>query len=129
MPGELRRLLLELFGDDVDRVRIVEHSFFNALHLRPRAVTRRGCIYLGADRDSFFADPELVVHEYFHVLRQWSTGYLTVGRYIVESLSRGYWNNRYEVESREFAARFRYRYALLERAARQDAQPSSDSRR
>ena len=129
MPEGLRRLLLELFGDDVDRVRIVEHSFVNALHFWPRAVTRRDRIYLSGDCQSFFADPELVVHEYFHVLRQWSTGYLTVWGYIVESLARGYWNNRYEIEAREFAARYRYRYALLERAARDPDQPSSFSRR
>ena len=119
MPPGVRTLLLELFGEDIDRVRVVEHSLVNRLHLRPRAVTRRDRIYLDGDLREFWSDPELVVHEYFHVLRQWATGHLTVWRYVVESLARGYWNNRYEVEAREFAARFRYRYALLDAAARQ----------
>ena len=48
-------------------------------------------------------DPELVLHEYFHVLRQWNTGALTTWRYVRESLRR--WlsrQNRFEVEARAF---------------------------
>jgi hypothetical protein len=44
-----------------------------------------------------------VLHEYFHVLRQWNAGTLTVGRYVWEALRRGYRRNRYEVEARAFA--------------------------
>jgi hypothetical protein len=126
MPPALRLLLLELFGAAVDEVRIVEHSLFNTLHLRPLAVTRRNCIYLRGSREEFFAYPELVVHEYFHVLCQWRTGELTVWRYVVELFRRGYWENRYEVEARAFAARHRLRYARIAYAQRQT---SSDSRR
>lgn len=123
MPAGLRALLLELFGEAVDNVRIVEHSFFNTLHLRPLAVTRRNCIYLRGSREEFFADPELVVHEYFHVLRQWATGELTLWRYAVELLRNGYWQNRFEIQARGFAAMHRPRYARLW------SQASSDSRR
>ena len=29
---------------------------------------------------------------------------LTIWRYLIESLQRGYWLNRYEIEARQFAA-------------------------
>jgi len=118
MPTGLRRLLLELFGEQIDSVRVVERSLFNMMHMRPRAVTRRGTIYLSGDLAEFWSDPELVVHEYFHVLRQWATGELTLLRYLRECLARGYWNNRYEIEARGFAALHRARYALLDRTER-----------
>jgi hypothetical protein len=38
------------------------------------------------------------------VLRQWQPRRLTIWRYLVESLQRGYWLNRFEIEAREFAA-------------------------
>ncbi len=117
IPPALRALLVELFGEGVDDVQIFEHSFLNRLHFSPRAVTRRNCIHLRGDLQAFWADPELVVHEYFHVLRQWSDGYLTVPRYVMESCARGYWNNCYEIEARAFAARFRHRYAACVRPA------------
>lgn len=126
MPPGLRELLLELFGEAIDEVRIVERSLVNTLHLRPFAVTRRNCIHLRGGCEEFYANPEIVVHEYFHVLRQWATGDLTVWRYVKELFRRGYWENRYEVEARQFAARHRLRYATLQRAWRQT---SSDSRR
>jgi hypothetical protein len=62
----------------VDAVRVVPHSFVNLLHGRPLAVTRRRRIYLRGSAAEFFADTELVLHEYFHVLRQWEPGELTV---------------------------------------------------
>jgi Domain of unknown function (DUF4157) len=116
IPSALRALLVELFGEAVDDVHIVEHSLLNRLHFSPRAVTRRNTIHLRGDLQAFWADPELVVHEYFHVLRQWADGYLNVPRYIRESCLRGYWNNRYEIEARAFAARFRHRYAVCLRS-------------
>jgi Domain of unknown function (DUF4157) len=107
MPERLRQLLLEEFGEVIDEVKIVEHSWINALHLRPRAVTRRNRIYLRAGAAEFFADPELVFHEYFHVLRQWSADRLTVARYLFACLRYGYWNNPFEREARRFAAHYR----------------------
>jgi hypothetical protein len=74
-----------------------------------------------------------MLHEYCHVIRQWQAGTLTVGRYLTECLRRGYWNNRFEVEAREFAdAHVADLHALLARerpAASQPLQPSSASRR
>lgn len=105
MPVALRSLLLDVFGSDIDGVRIIEYSWINALHGWPLAVTRRNRIYLRCSAAEFFANPGLVVHEYHHVLKQWNTGRLTVLRYLVESLRHGYWNNPYEIEARAAASR------------------------
>ena len=102
----MRDALAEVFdvpADVIDRVRLVEHSRFARLHGRHvAATTRTGTIYLAGSRRRFVADPDLVLHEYFHVLRQWNTGTLTTWRYVVESLRRGYRRNRFEVEARAF---------------------------
>jgi hypothetical protein len=70
-----------------------------------RAITGPGRIWLRGRADDFFADPELVLHEYCHVLQQWAPGRLSVLSYLGESLRHGYWHNRFEVEARAFAAR------------------------
>ncbi len=44
------------------------------------------------------------MHEYFHVLRQWNTSELTRTGYLLESFQNGYFNNRFEVAARVFAA-------------------------
>ncbi len=120
-PADQRASLRELFGDAVDDVEIVEHSWFAWLHVVAAATTRRRRIYLRGSAAQFFADPKLVLHEYYHVLGQWESGALTVWRYLVESFRRGYWDNRFEIEAREFAddqfLRFR---ALLARHRRAD---------
>jgi hypothetical protein len=54
-----------------------------------------------------------MLHEYFHVLRQWNRGRMTLWRYLVESWHRGYWQNRYERQARRFA---RMRLAAFRRA-------------
>ena len=60
----------------------------------------------------------MMLHEYCHVLRQWEPGLLTIARYVLEWLRRGYWDNRFEIEAREFAADNLYRFrALLRRSA------------
>lgn len=103
------RALARVFAVSPDAVRNVvvrQHSRFADLHLAC-AVTRRDAIYLSGSGEDFVADPELVLHEYFHVLRQWATGDLTVWRYIAEWIRQGcsYEKNEYEVEARAFAAR------------------------
>lgn len=119
LPEPLRRSLRDTFGerfhDVIDEVRVFEHSWIAWAHARAMATTRRRRIYLRHDADAFFADPVLVLHEYFHVLRQWETRDLSVWRYVREWLRRGYFDNRYEVEARMFASvqqpRFRERLA------------------
>ena len=107
---------MQLFGPTVDDVEIVEHSSYARLHRGARATTRRNRILLPGSCEEFFADPDLVLHEYFHVLKQWNRGRLSVWRYLVESLQRGYWENRYERHARRFV-RMRRR-ALRERLGR-----------
>ena len=102
MPARLRAALVELLGDAVDDVQVVEHSWYAKLHAGARATTRRNRILLRGSAVDFFADPALVLHEYFHVLRQWNTGRLSTWRYLREWLRRGYWQNRYEHQARRY---------------------------
>ena len=116
LPAEIAAPLAALFGDGVRDVRIIEHSLFARLHCGAVATTRRGKIYLAGSAADFFADPALLLHEYCHVLTQWGPGRLTSARYVLEWLKRGYWDNRFEVEAREFAQSNLYRFrALLSR--------------
>jgi hypothetical protein len=104
MPPALRAALVELLGDEVDAVEIVERSWYARLHPGARATTRRNRILLRGTAAEFFADPELVLHEYFHVLRQWNRGRLSIAWYLAECMRRGYWRNRYEHQARRFAS-------------------------
>ena len=98
----LRATLIELFDDTVDDVEIVEHSWYARLHGGARATTRRNRILLRGSAADFAADPALMLHEYYHVLRQWNRGRLTIAWYLAEWLRRGYWRNRYEHQARRF---------------------------
>ncbi len=112
-------------GASIDRVQVVEYSLFARLHGRAVATTRRRRIFLRGSAAEFFGDPVLMLHEYCHVLLQWETGALTTLGYLRECLRRGYWNNRFEIEAREFARAHEFRLRELLRGA----QPSSASRR
>lgn len=105
LPEEVRRALEGVLECPVGHVRVIEHSLFARLHLSAIATTRRGRIYLRGSAAEFFANPSLLLHEYCHVIRQWQPRQLTLARYLIECLRRGYWNNRYEVEARAFADR------------------------
>jgi hypothetical protein len=116
-PEPLRTALQEIFGEPVDHVRVIEHSFYARLHFGARATTRRDRILLRDSAAAFWRDSDLVLHEYFHVLRQWQPRRLTIWRYVVESLRRGYWLNRFEIEARQFARANQARLQrLLDRA-------------
>jgi hypothetical protein len=110
VPEHIRLALEQFLGDGVSRVVVIEHSLFARLHLRITATTRRRRIYLVGAAEGFFANPELMLHEYCHVLKQWEPGHLTIARYISEWMRRGYWDNRFEIEAREFAADNLYRF-------------------
>jgi hypothetical protein len=102
-----------LFGERVGHVRVIEHSLFVRLHGRAVATTRRRRIYLRGSAADFYQNPWLMLHEYCHVLKQWEPRTLTLSRYVLECLRRGYWNNRFEIEAREFADTHRNRLHLL----------------
>lgn len=117
-PEPLRAALHEIFAEPVDQVRVIEHSLYARLHFGARATTRCNRILLRDSAAAFWRDPNLVLHEYFHVLRQWQPRRLTIWRYVVESLRRGYWLNRFEIEARQFAATHTPQLQrLLDRAA------------
>jgi Domain of unknown function (DUF4157) len=103
VPEAVRRALEQVFGARVGHVKVIEHSWYAWLHARAVATTRPRRIYLRDGAAEFFANPWLMLHEYCHVIRQWERRSLTVRRYLIECLRRGYWNNRFEVEAREFA--------------------------
>lgn len=109
-PPHVAAALRVVFGDAIDSVRVIEKSLYARLHFGARATTRRGRILLRDGAGEFWRDPELVLHEYFHVLRQWQPRRLTLWRYLVEWLRHGYWNNTFEVEARHFAAKHSARF-------------------
>ena len=120
-PAWALTALSEVFGEPAMHVRVIEHSWYARLHWGARATTRRSRILLAGSAEAFWRDPELVLHEYFHVLRQWQPRRLTVLRYLLESVRNGYWRNCYEIEAREFAARNVMNYRRLVRAARRES--------
>lgn len=112
-PAIVSAALAVIFDEPVNHVRVVERSLYCALHIGARATTRRNRILLRHSAAEFWSDPELLLHEYFHVLRQWQPGRLTVGRYLIESLRCGYWRNCFEIEAREFTAAHCVRFKQL----------------
>jgi hypothetical protein len=117
VPPAVQQSLEHVFAAPVGHVRVIEHSAWARCHPGMVATTRPGRILLAVGGDEFVAEPELVLHEYFHVLRQWQPARLTRRGYLIESARRGYRDNRYECEARAFAAaelaRFRAHLARL----------------
>src|SRR5690606_27948713 len=104
-PPEIVAALREVFGERVEHVRVIERSTYARLHRGARATTRRNRILLRGSAEDFWQDADLLLHEYFHVLRQWQPRRLTVWRYVIEWLRHGYWANR------KFPASSRYEKA------------------
>jgi hypothetical protein len=129
VPAAITGALEQLLGVPVGTVRVIEHSWYARLHGRAIATTRRERIYLRGSAREFFTDPWLMLHEYWHVVRQWRGGRLTIIGYLLECLRRGYWDNRFEVEAREFADQNAPQLHALLAAAHPAPQPSSASRR
>ena len=103
MPETVAAALESFLGEPVGHVLIFENSLFARCHGRAIATTRRRRIYLRGDAADFFDNPWLMLHEYWHVIKQWEPRTLTLRSYAAECLRRGYWNNRFEVEARSFA--------------------------
>lgn len=113
LPPDQRLTLLALFGPEADLVQIYEYSWFARFHPRTLATTRRRRIYLRGSAEAFFQRPNMVLHEYCHVVKQWEPGRLTVFRYLLEWFRRGYWDNRFEIEAREYAEDHQHRFQAL----------------
>jgi hypothetical protein len=104
LPRAVAAALEQVFEEPTDGVIVIEHSRYAKFHRGMSATTRPNRILLAISGAEFAASPELLLHEYYHVIRQWRTGYLTRWRYVVECVRCGYWQNRYEQEAREFAS-------------------------
>jgi hypothetical protein len=104
LPERVSVALEQVFEEPVGTVRVIEYSRYARVHLGMTATTRPNRILLAISGREFIANPEMLLHEYFHVLRQWGTGRLTRWRYLLESARWGYWENRFEGEAREFSA-------------------------
>jgi hypothetical protein len=104
LPQLVAAALEQVFEEPADSVVVIEHSRFAKLHRGMTATTRPNRILLAISGAEFVASPELLLHEYYHVICQWRTGYLTRWRYVAEFIRCGYWLNRYEQEAREFAS-------------------------
>lgn len=119
-PVRIAAALRSIFDEPIGHVRVIERSSYARLHFGARATTRPDRILLRDSAQEFWSDPELVLHEYFHVIRQWQPRRLTIWRYLLESLRRGYWDNHFETEARAFAALHRERLRqLLEQPSHQ----------
>src|SRR5581483_5703592 len=103
VPSAVHAALEAVLGEGIEGVQVIEYSLVARLHSCDHATTRRRRIYLRGSAASFFGNPALMLHEYCHVLKQWEPRRLTSWRYLLESLRRGYWNNRFEIEARAFA--------------------------
>jgi hypothetical protein len=112
-PKDVQQALETLFGESVTSIRVIQYSIFVRFHWRAIATTRPNRIYLRGSGKEFFNDGPLLLHEYFHVIRQWGTGDMTIPRYLLECFRRGYWDNRFEVEAREFTDSEIFRYRAL----------------
>ncbi|HSD74191.1 MAG TPA: hypothetical protein VLB75_05435 [Steroidobacteraceae bacterium] len=112
LPHALQTALVELLGEGASAVELIEHSWRVRWHPRILATTRRNRIYLRGSIEEFSGDAELVLHEYFHVLEQWRTRRLTRARYVWEWLLRGYRDNCFEVEAREYVDKHLRRFRL-----------------
>jgi len=110
LPQRLRDALLVTFGAAAAEIHLIERSWRVRWHPRMLATTRRNCIYLRGTLGNFAENPELVLHEYFHVIDQWNTGRLTRRGYLWELLMRGYAANRFEIEARAFTAQKLHRF-------------------
>jgi hypothetical protein len=104
LPRTVSAALEAVFAEPVDGVIIIENSLYARAHLGMCATTRPNRILLAIGGAEFAANPELLLHEYCHVIRQWRPGHLTRSRYLLESARCGYWENRFEREARAFAA-------------------------
>jgi hypothetical protein len=104
LPQTVSAALEAVFAESVDGVIVIENSLYARAHLGMCATTRPNRILLAIGAAEFVANPELLLHEYCHVIRQWRPGHLTRSRYLLESARCGYWENRFEREARAFAA-------------------------
>ena len=94
-------------SNDLRHIRIKEHSFLAKLASRklgqsPMAIVFGNCIHLyGVSRLDFLQDRRWLRHEMEHIRQFRKFGLLRfIILYLWESLRKGYYNNRFEIEAR-----------------------------
>jgi RHS repeat-associated protein len=100
--GSMADCLEMIFGEPVNGVDVRNKRFVTNNFI----TTRENSIRLPPDfsTEDFFSNSHLVLHEYFHVLRQWNTGQLTRRAYAAEFLRNGSADgNRFEDAANAFA--------------------------
>jgi hypothetical protein len=77
-PGpRMKKCLEKILGEPIDDIQVIESVAMVNLHfMTSGAVTRPGKIYISMSCDQFFGLdwPEFILHEYFHVVKQWGKG-------------------------------------------------------
>jgi hypothetical protein len=96
----MKHCLEKVMNEPIDTVRLIHKPKKNPKYF---AVTRRDKITVHIPCNEFWNDYELVLEEYYHVLKQWNTGRMNRRNYIWETLRRGYQRNRFELEAQSFA--------------------------
>lgn len=94
--------LSQIFGEPVSGVDVRIKTVVNNRFV----TTRRNSIRLPPilSVEEFFANHNLVLHEYYHVLRQWNTGDLSRRAYVAEFMRNGSAEgNRFEDAAIAFA--------------------------
>jgi len=92
----MKECLEKIFGQSVDGVQVVIDPPMVYRHLgvdkqgnpETGAVTRPGTIYTNLSCNQFWGSPaSFILHEYFHVLRQWANG-MTIFSYALTFLAK-----------------------------------------
>ncbi len=76
LPRAVAAALERVFEEPVGGVIVIESSRYAKLHRGMSAATRPNRILLAMSGAEFVASPELLVHEYYHVLCQVAGGIL-----------------------------------------------------
>jgi hypothetical protein len=109
LTPQWRNCLSKIFGFPVQQIKVVDRSAMPHMFTGSRTFTLPGTIVLPGSCTNFWRDPQLVLHEYYHVIDQWGTNRMTLGRYLLEGLRQevgggdGHKDNRFEKEADFFA--------------------------
>jgi hypothetical protein len=106
-PGDgMQKCLEKAFGEPIVNIKVTVDNDFVHWHLGDDengspirgATTRPGNIFINMPCDDFWADPLLVLHEYYHVVQQWGHEEMSIPGYLLT------WKRR-EREAWDFAKR------------------------
>ena len=100
LNADVKKCLEIIFGESVSGIKIGKRLGFKYITTRKNKIS----LPIGYSCNQFQSSPFLLLHEFYHVLRQWNTGKLTVSKYIAEWTKNGSGNaNKYERAANDFA--------------------------